>query len=310
MKWYFVLQFKMLNRYLKDFGIPTLLIYPTLALIFLLVSNFIFYAIDRNYASYAYFFFAVSAILKLSESKRNNFLKLSFTKKKYYSIRALENILLTTPFILYLIYENEFRSIVCLCLVGLLLSRFTLNISSNYTIPTPFGKKPFEFSLGFRNTFFLYPIIYFLTYKSIEVKNFNLGIFSLLLLFVLLISYSTKIENRYFVWMFKYTPKTFLIEKIKTGVIYALFSSAPIIVSLGVFFYDYIGIIIVVQLLCFLYLIQAIIAKYCDFPMQITLPNSMIFGMSMSFLPLALLTFRYFYRKSIQNLTSVLNDKH
>ncbi|WP_075344515.1 hypothetical protein [Tenacibaculum agarivorans] len=310
MKWYFVLQFKMLNRHLKDFGIPTLLIYPTLVSIFLLLSNFVFYAVGESYASYVYLFIAISVIIKLGERKRNDFLKLSFTQKKYASIRALENVLLATPFALYLIYEKEYWYIVYLYLVGLLLSKFTLDLSTSYTIPTPFGKKPFEFSLGFRNTFFLYPIIYFLTYKSIEVKNFNLGIFSLLLLFVLLISYYTKIENRYFVWMFKYTPKTFLIEKIKTGVIYALFSSAPIVVSLGVFFYDYIGIIIVVQLLCFLYLIQAIIAKYCDFPMQITLPNSMIFGMSMSFLPLALLTFRYFYRKSIQNLTSVLNDKH
>ena len=45
----------------------------------------------------------------------------------------------------------------------------------NLTIPTPFSKKPFEFSTGFRRSFFMFPIAYILTFIAIRVDNFNLA---------------------------------------------------------------------------------------------------------------------------------------
>ncbi len=310
MKWYFVLQIKMLNRHLNDFGVPPALAYPILLLLFVLGSNFIFYSIESEYAAYVYLLVAVSTVLKLGEKKRNDFLKLSFTRKAYGKIRILENVLILIPFAIYLIYESEYLQILYLYLLGLIFSKFTVSTPSSFVIPTPFSKQPFEFSSGFRKTFYIYPVVYWLTYKSVEVQNFNLGIFSLLLLFFTLISYYTKMENQFYVWSFKYSAKEFLLKKIKIGVRFATLLSLPIFITLSIFFTESIVIVIVFQCLCFLYFIQAIIAKYSDFPKQINLPNSMIFALSLSLIPFVVITFRYFYNKSMLKLKSVLNDKH
>lgn len=308
MRWYFELQFKMLNRHLKDFGIPPLLAYLVLITIFILGSNLIFYTLENEFGTYCYSLLSILTLIKLREKKRNDFLKLSFTKKSFYKVKILENLILVTPFVLYLIYQREYIFTLYLYVIALLFSKLAINLPSSFVIPTPFSKKPFEFSVGFRKSFFVFPIIYWLTYKAVEIENFNLGIFALIALFIVLISYYTKMENEFYVWSFKYTPKEFLLEKIKIGTIYALLLSLPIFVTLSLFFIQYIAVIIVFQCLCFLYLIQAIIAKYADFPKQMHLPNAMIFWLSISLPPLTLFTFRYFYNKSIQNLKSVLND--
>ncbi len=309
MRWYFQLQVKMLNRHFKDFGVPLLIAYPLIIFLFILFSSIIFNMLEIQYALYVYFFCALSVLVKLSEKKRNHFLKLGYIKRKYYKLRALENSLILTPFVFYLIFKGAYLYIVLLYISGLLLSRFIVSTPSNFVIPTPFWKKPFEFSVGFRKTFYVYPFIYWLTYKSIEIDNFNLGVFSMIVLFLTLISYYTKMEKEYYVWIFNKKAKEFLLEKIKIGLMYALLLSAPIFIAL-LSFKDYIAITIVYFLLCFIYLIQAIIAKYVDFPKQINLPSSMIYTLSLAFPFFILFTFQYFYKKSIQKLKSILNDKH
>ncbi|SNR14250.1 ABC transporter permease [Tenacibaculum jejuense] len=309
MKWYLKLQIKMFNRHLNDFGVLPLLAYPILFIVFILSSNFIFYTLE-GYGAYGYLLLSISVLIKLSEKKRNDFLKLNFTKKGYYKLRIIENLVICIPFVLYLVYQREYLFILYVFCAALVLSKLKANLSSNFVIPTPFGKRPFEFSVGFRTTFYMFPIVYWLTYKSIEVGNFNLGIFSLLLLFVTLTTYYSKMENEFYVWSFKYSAEEFLFKKIKIGVLYASILSLPISIFLAFFFSHYILIIIVFNLLCFLYYIQAIIAKYCDFPKKMNLPSSMIFAASLALPPFVLFTFGYFYKKSIQKLKSILHDKH
>ncbi|WP_442264505.1 ABC transporter permease [Tenacibaculum sp. ZS6-P6] len=309
MKWYLKLQIKMFNRHLNDFGVPPLLAYPILITLFVLSSNFIFYTLE-DYAAYSYLLLLVSVLIKLSEKKRNDFLKLNFTKKLYNKLRITENLVISIPFVLYFIYQSEYIFLVYVFFAILFLSKLIINISSSFVIPTPFGKKPFEFPIGFRNTFYMFPIVYWLTYKSIEVGNFNLGIFSLLLLFITLITYYSKMENEFYVWSFKYSAEEFLQKKIKIGVLYAVILSAPITIFLTIFFSEYILIVMIFNLICFLYYIQAIIAKYSDFPKKMSLPSSMIFTASLALPPFVLFTFGYFYKRSVQKLKSILNDKH
>ncbi len=299
----------MFNRHLNDFGVPPLFAYPILLTLFVLSSNFIFYTLE-HYAAYGYLLLLVSVLIKLSEKKRNDFLKLIFTKKLYNKLRIIENLVISIPFVLYFIYQSEYIFLGYVFIAILILSKLITKISSSVVIPTPFGKKPFEFPLGFRNSFYMFPIVYWLTHKSIEVGNFNLGIFSLLLLFVTLITYYSKMENEFYVWSFKYSAEEFLQKKIKIGVLYAIILSLPITIFLTVFFSEYVLIIMIFNLLCFLYYIQAIIAKYCDFPKKMNLPSSMIFAASLALPPFVLFTFGYFYKRSIQKLKSILHDKH
>ena len=178
MKEYFQLQFKILNRRMIDFGLPLLIGYTLLPFIFVLLSNYLFE--KTEFANYIYGLFALSLISKLSEPKRNDFLKSIFNKGKYKKLRILENIIYCLPFTLYLTYQKQFvfSAILNLCVIIIMLFNFSTNL--NVTIPTPFSKKPFEFTVGFRKTFYVFPIAYFLTYISISIGNFNLGAFRII----------------------------------------------------------------------------------------------------------------------------------
>ena len=211
MKAYFQLQIKILNRRMIDFGLPILIGYTILPFVFVLLSNYLFE--KTEFANYVYGLSALIFISKLSEPKRNDFLKSIFNTYNYKKLRIVENLIYCLPFTLFLIYQKQFvfSIVLNLCVIIIMLFNFSANL--NAVIPTPFGKKPFEFTAGFRKSFYVFPIAYFLTYISVSVGNFNLGIFSMLLIGIICFSYYSKIENDYFVWNYNLSPKEFLIEK-------------------------------------------------------------------------------------------------
>ncbi len=212
---YFHLQFKMSSRKLTEFGLPPFLAYTLVPLCFLGLSIYIFS--KSEFAEYFYILAAFGLLTKLTDKKRNEFLRSCFSKKNYTKLRLLENLIVIIPFTLFLIYQKSIILIPILLALATILAFINFNSNLNFTIPTPFYKKPFEFTVGFRGTFFIFPIAYLLTYISISVGNFNLGIFSLLLVFLVALSYYSKLEHEYFIWSFNLSPTDFLMEKIKTG---------------------------------------------------------------------------------------------
>ena len=289
-----------------DFGIPLLIAYTLLPFVFILLSNYLFE--KTEFANYVYGLFALSFVSKLSEPKRNDFLKSIFNKGKYKKLRILENIIYCLPFTLFLIYQKQFvfSAILNLCVIIIMLFNFSTNL--NVTIPTPFGKNPFEFTVGFRKTFYVFPIAYFLTYISISVGNFNLGIFSMLLIGLTCFSYYSKIENEYFVWNYNLSSKEFLIEKTITCLIYFTLLSLPIIVALSISFFREIDILIVFLLLCYAYLTTIIFAKYSSFPNEMNMSQGILIAISFMFPPILLIFIPLFYSQSIKKLNTVLND--
>ena len=306
MKEYFLLQFKMLNRNLIDFGLPLLISYTLIPLVFILLSNYLFQ--NTEYAIYIYGLIILSLVSKLNEPNRNNFLKSIFNKSKYHQLRIIENAIYTLPFTLFLFYKNQFTFAILLNLVVIttVLLNFNLNITN--TIPTPFSKKPFEFTVGFRKTFYIFPIAYFLTYISVSVGNFNLGVFAILLIGITCFSYYSKIENEYFVWNYNVSPKEFLLEKTKTCLINFSLLSAPIIITLSILFFNYIDILIVFILLCYAYLTTIVFAKYSSFPNKMNMSKGIIIAISFMFPPILLVFIPLFYSQSIKKLNTVLND--
>ena len=222
----------------------------------------------------------------------------------------LENLIYAFPFALFLIYKEEFVMSFLLMVSSLLLVIFNFNVNLNFTIPTPFGKKPFEFVTGFRKTFFIFPFAYLLTYAAIAVNNFNLGIFSLLLVGLVCLSYYLKPENEYYVWSYCLTPKDFLIEKLKIGLLYFTVLSLPIVISLGVFFYNEIGILLVFFIISYAYIIAIILAKYSAFPDEMSLPQGILIALSFMFPPILIGLIPYFYSLSVKRLTTLLNDSN
>jgi hypothetical protein len=274
MKQYFQLQFKILNRKITDFGFPLLLGYILILLVFILLSKYLFK--NTEFAIYAYGLIALSFVSKLNEPKRNDFLKSVFS--------------------------------IILNLFAIIFTLFNFSTNVNATIPTPFSKKPFEFTIGFRRTFYIFPIAYFLTYISVTVGNFNLGVFSILLIGITCFSYYSKIENEYFVWNYNLSSKEFLIEKTKTCLIYFSLSCLPIIITLAVYFLNEIDILILFFLVCCTYLTTIIFAKYSSFPNEMNMSHVILITTSFLFPPILLIFIPLFYSQSIKKLNIVLND--
>ncbi|WP_452233091.1 ABC transporter permease [Lacinutrix sp. MEBiC02595] len=306
MKSYLQLQFKMLNRRMIDFGLPLLIGYALPVFIFILCSNYLFQ--NTAFANYIYGLMALSLISRLSASKRNDFLKSIFNKTKYKLLRSLENSICCLPFTIYLLYQKQFIFSILLHALVIGMTLFQFNTSINITIPTPFGKNPFEFTVGFRKTFYVFPIAYLLTFITISVGNFNLGVFAMLLLGMVCFSYYSKMENEYFVWNFNVSPKEFLLKKIKTCFTYFTILSLPILIALSISFFNEIEILIIFFLLCYTYLATMILAKYSDFPNEINLSQGILMAMSFMFPPMLIVIIPYFYSQSIKKLNTVLND--
>ena len=119
-----------------DFGLPLLIGFTLLTFVFILLSNHLFE--NTEFAVYVYGLIAISFVSKLSEPKRNDFLKLIYNKDKYRKLRAVENIIYCLPFTLFLVYKNQFTFSSILNLLVIIITLFNFSTNVNATIPTPF----------------------------------------------------------------------------------------------------------------------------------------------------------------------------
>jgi hypothetical protein len=242
----------------------------------------------------------------LSETKRNDFLKYCFKGKEYRKIRLTENYIVALPFIAFLVYEQLFPSVFVLTILTLTMALVNFNSTFNYTIPTPFYKKPFEFTVGFRSSFYLFFFAYFLTFMAVSVGNFNLGIFALLLVFLVSLSFYSKLENEYYVWSYIDTPKGFIIKKIKSGLFNSTILALPIFIVLGVFFFSEKYTLLIFLLLGYVYLVTIILAKYSGYPNEMNLPQGILIGLSVLFPPILIGIIPFFYLQSNKRLKDIL----
>jgi hypothetical protein len=234
MKDYFNLQLVMTNRKIKAVGINPVLGYLLGLTVLFLLSEYTFQ--KTEFASYLIILIYFSLQFKLSEKNRTDFLLSTFGDKSKSKIRILENLIVCIPFVSILSYNNFFFEAFILFLCSIILASFSFHSNLNFTIPTPFSKKPFEFSTGFRKSFFIFPLAYALTVIAINVDNLNLGIFSFLFVFLTTLSYFSKPEQEYYVWVHAETPKMFLKKKIFNASKNASVLSIPILISLLIFY--------------------------------------------------------------------------
>ncbi len=304
MKYYFTLHFKRFCRILKQAGFnPYISIFSILAL-FITFSHFVFVKI--KFAEIIYPILGLVLINKLGEKERNNFLKICFQKNKFRQLRLIENIGLALPFTLFLFYKQEFLYASIFFAISILLS-FINNVSSfSFSIPTPFYKQPFEFIIGFRKTFIIFIGVYILSVISVRVGNFNLGIFSMIVTFLSCLSFYSKPEPQFYVWVHSNTPAHFLKRKIKTAVLYSLVLSLPIAILLGIFNIDKLHFVVLFELIGVLYVVNSLLAKYAYYPAEININQAFIIAGAVIFPPLLLLTIPFFYSKAKAQLKPIL----
>lgn len=301
---YFKLQFKMFNRQLSDFGLHPVIAYILIAFVFIGLSVYLFH--KTIYAPWLFLAASMSLPLKLGETKRNDFLKTIFSKRDYLLIRNFENLISNFPFTVWLMYTHCYLQTMLLILLTILLSFVKVNPVYNRVLPTPFGKHPFEFTQGFRKSFYVIACMCLLTIISIVSGNFNLGVFSLVILFLIILSFYSEPESEFDVWVYSHKPFNFLAYKTKTAILFSGMLTLPITVCLAITFPAKMNILIIVQLVGFVYVLSMILAKYTAFPSGINIPQGILLATGLVFPPLLIFLIPYFYLKAIKQLSFYL----
>ncbi len=301
---YFKLQFKRFTRRFSDTGIN-----PVFALIVLFVS-FIAFSVylfhKASFAEYVYPIIALSFAGALSDAKRNGFLKSNFRANEWRKIRVLENLIIVSPFLAFLLFKQCFLISAVTGFLAVLISFIQVGSRFSFVIPTPFSKKPFEFTVGFRSTFYLFPLIYILTVIAVYTNTFNLGIFAMLAVFAICLNYYAKPEDDFFVWSYNHTPKQFLLQKMKTGLVQSTLLITPIFLTLTIVFYENWYYILLFLAVGYAFIVAAIVAKYSAFPDEMNMTQGFLITMSVFFPPLLIVVIPYFFTQSVNRLKHYL----
>lgn len=274
--------------------------------IFLSLSWLVFLKVA--FPTYLYALIGITLIISISGAERTHFLKQCFKAKQYYKIRLIENGGLALPFACFLVYKNAPILSLLFLIIALTLAYIPTWIKPNITIPTPFGKLPFEFTRGFRRFFVLVFASYFIAYFAIESNNFNLGLFLLLATFILSSTYYSPTEPFYYLWIYNHNPKLFIIHKFRTILIYSLLPGFPITISLFIFFPTHYWMILIALLVGIQYIILFMLAKYANYPHELSISDSIILTASVLFPPLMLIIIPFFYYRSVKTLSKILYD--
>lgn len=304
--YYFSLQFKLFNRKLEGLGISPLWGYLLLLIVFLIFSGLIFLRIDEKYAGFIYAFFGLQATFMLADQRRNNFIKSIFSVNDHRKIRLIENVLLTIPYLIILCIKYQFLIAILLLVIAGLVSIINMRQNFNFTIPTPFGRRPFEFLTGFRKTILIFPIAIYISIQALIVLNFNLSLSVLGLLYLIIFSYYLNSEDKYFVWIWSKSPPDFLKTKIITAISQSLIITIPISIICLLIDPTYWYVIPIILIVGSVYLTTIILAKYSNYPDQMSVPQALIMTLALVFPVLLIFIIPLFYKKSIRSLNQVL----
>lgn len=304
MKNYFLLQYRIINRSFLEFGLPVIIGYLIILGGFFIGSEKLFQVID--YANLIYIALYFGLVLQLSDLERNRFLKLCFSKEKYSKIRLIENYLIAIPFIIFSIYKQNFLVTSSIIILATILSFIKFNPIFQRTIPTPFSKKPFEFTAGFRKTFYFFVILMFILFKAIDVSNLNLGIFSIVACFAIILNYYSFPEEKYYVWNFNITSKEFLWKKIRIVLQYSTYLVLPFVAILCISFSKEYETILIFTFLGYLFTIAIVLAKYSAYPEKMNVVQGVFLAFCLYLPPLLVIVIPIFYFQAIKKLKPIL----
>ena len=304
--YYFSLQFKLFNRKLEELGIGPLWGYLLIFSVFILFSGLIFLKLDGKYAGIVYAFFGLQSTFMLADQRRNNFIKSIFSLNDHRKIRLIENVLLTIPFLIILFFKSQCLIAILLLMVAMISSMINMRQDFNFTIPTPFGRRPFEFLIGFRKTILIFPIAIYISAQALIFHNFNLGLGVLGLMYAIIFSFYLNSEDKYFVWIWSLNPKDFLKTKIITAISQSLIITIPFSAICLIINPTYWYVIPIILIIGSIYLITIILAKYSSYPDQMSVPQALILTLALVFPLLLIFILPLFYKKSIRSLNQVL----
>ncbi len=305
LKFYLMLQVRRIQRKILDLdlGVHPIVGYFLIVTAFLGLSIALFFKI--KYILYLYLLIAMKIVSIWSNPDHRDFLKLTYSKADYYKIRLTENLVSVLPFVLCLACSGYWLDALILLMLSVLMIFYSFKVKWKIVIPTPFYKYPYEFIIGFRLSFCMVFLAYFLTYIAMRF-NYKIGYFAIITVSILCIMFYMKVEDPFYVWIFSSKARQFLFEKIRIAVLFLFILCLPILVALSISNPDKIPVILAFQLLGTCYLTAGVLCKYTSFPDIIHLRETLFLLYSVMFPPLLLFTLPFFYIQSARQLEGFL----
>ncbi len=301
---YLQLQYKLMQRQFKDFGIK-----PSLGIVFVLVSFVLFsfsIFVKLPYPQYFYVLIAFSFNTMLAAKKKNDFLKVAYTKSEYLKIRVVENVLVVIPFVIFLLFKKFFLVALMLPFCAALLIFIKANNNFNLVLPTPFYKKPFEFIVGFRKSILIILGAYFIAFMAIKESNVGLGYAVIILISFVCSTFYAKLEPSFYVWQSSNSATSFIHKKMAIAVMHFCFLLLPIIISFCIRFPQSISTIVLLFCIGLFFVLTSLLSKYASFPQAISPTKAMALMFSAWFPPLLIVFTYVFYFQSIKSLQAIL----
>lgn len=304
MQYYISLQFRLLKRQVEELGLPYWAV-----LILAIGAWLLFFHTMGKYPDsvpYVVMFIQLSLCLPLSNPERNNFLAGLFKPMAYRQVRILENLSVAVPFVLLCVLQGLYIFALTSLFICLLLATASFRIAVHRTLPAPFKRHPYEGQQFFRRFWWLLALLYLIAFMGVVSSNFNLGIFTII---VILFSYMSTIDHKepeYYIWVYAKTPRTFIWQKIRRLYAQLTVLSAPIYIGLLVRFAGLFHITLLVWLSSALLLALSTVAVYSSYPRPISLPMGLLIGFCFIFPPLGLFVFPMLYKQACTNLKNIL----
>lgn len=301
MKYYFQLQFLRLHRLLKESGFHPTIAYILLTVFFVVISHLTINSIEKGH--WVYILLTVYLFSKLHNPTLAN---LIFSRNSLRKMRVCEAFTFSAPFSTMLLVNRFFLEGLLLLVAVSVSSLFRINTNLSIKVPTPFYTRPFEFIIGFRRTWALLFAILCLCTIALTVKNYNLAIFSVALVYLNFSAFYSKSEHELFVWIYSMNPQQFLLKKIKIALLFSIFSTLPIIIATYVVFPTNWMFTTLLLPLGSVLPVLGILNKYSYFPSHSELIHSILIGFSLLFPPFLLFMIPYLVSKATNNLRHYL----
>jgi hypothetical protein len=137
---------------------------------------------------------------------------------------------------------------------------------------------------------------------ALIADNFNLGVFSALLVILTVTFYHADPENEFYVWIYKKTAKGFLLKKLSTAYLYTMYLLLPIIVLSTIFYLSQVIVLLFFIILGYSYLTAFVLMKYSSYPNVIDVKDAGLLALCLLIPPLLFIFIPIFYRKAVAQL--------
>ncbi len=304
MKYFFILQFQRKKREFINLGLNPYVGIALYLIVFIACSFLIFQRLKN--APYIYPFLALFFIMQLSNIQRIDFLKSSYLRIEYLKLRLVEHVLNVLPFCIFLMYKNHYLIALTTLAIGTSFPFYNKVWRTSFQIPSPFSKKPFEFTIGFRRSLPFVIAVYIISYIGIYYHNFSLELFCLLCIFLICLTYYSPPDPIFYVWIHAYSAKEFVLAKIKIGLRYGFLLSLPSLIPIIFFNPSGLWEVALVLIIGMLYILLSVSATYANFPMENTLSQSFQMYLAIFIPPFLLLIIPNLFLQAVNRLKPFL----